>query len=169
MAYRTYVNGVQIFGNDDHYPEWIGFVRSQGLAVDGDDCYRGEITDVMGAIEACESIVMRIEDERRAERERLAVEKDEDPEIQQLLEARATSQFDLTEIYARVLAQKDAKYGLSLFDRLLNVTRNGYMFVPYALYRACGEHVEFDDGARMRKRLNVLRLKPGHTIPVWAG
>ena len=34
MSYRTYVEGVQIFGNNEGYNEWIEFIRSQGIKID---------------------------------------------------------------------------------------------------------------------------------------
>ena len=31
MSYRTRINGNQIFGNNEWHPEWIEFVKSQGI------------------------------------------------------------------------------------------------------------------------------------------
>lgn len=50
MSYRTKVNGVQIFGNNEIYPEWIEFVISQGIEIKEDGIYRGETTDLQGRI-----------------------------------------------------------------------------------------------------------------------
>ena len=33
MSYRTYVNDVQVFGNDEYYSEWIEFIKAQGIDV----------------------------------------------------------------------------------------------------------------------------------------
>jgi hypothetical protein len=41
MSYRTKVNGVQVFGNNESYPEWIEFIRSQKIDVDDEKCYKG--------------------------------------------------------------------------------------------------------------------------------
>ena len=40
MSYRTTVNGMQIFGNNETYPEWDEFIRSQGIAIGEDGDYR---------------------------------------------------------------------------------------------------------------------------------
>ena len=47
MAYRTRVNGVQIFGNNEYYEEWAEFLKSKGIEIDEDGCYDGEIDDVL--------------------------------------------------------------------------------------------------------------------------
>ncbi len=51
MSYRTYVNGVQIFGNNDSYDEWFEFLRKEGVKIGSDGEYDGYITDVDGALE----------------------------------------------------------------------------------------------------------------------
>ena len=56
MAYRTHVNDVQVFGNNETHPEWIEFIKSQGIAVDEDDMYDGVITDFMAALSVANSI-----------------------------------------------------------------------------------------------------------------
>lgn len=33
MSYRTYVNDVQVFGNDEYYSELIEFIKAQGIDV----------------------------------------------------------------------------------------------------------------------------------------
>jgi hypothetical protein len=56
MSYRTYVNGFQIFGNNDCYQEWIDFIKSQGITVDEENNYKGDIRDFMGALVCIENI-----------------------------------------------------------------------------------------------------------------
>ena len=38
MSYRTSVNGVQIFGNNEYYKEWTDFLKSKGIEIDEDGC-----------------------------------------------------------------------------------------------------------------------------------
>ena len=40
MSYRTYVNDTQIFGNHEHYPEWINYIKSKGIEVGENDSYK---------------------------------------------------------------------------------------------------------------------------------
>ena len=49
MSYCTYINGTQIFGNNEYYPEWIEFIRKQGIEVDEEGGYDG--TDNQKAID----------------------------------------------------------------------------------------------------------------------
>ena len=45
MAYRTYINGTQVFGNNEYYPEWIKYLKSKGITIGEEDEYDGEIDD----------------------------------------------------------------------------------------------------------------------------
>lgn len=169
MAYRTYVNGVQIFGNNNRYEQWENFIRSQGIEINHDGLYRGEINDFMAAIEACEQIVMSIDEERVKRRQNITVNPDPDPEFQAMLLQETTSQFDLTEIPARIKKRDGTPAAIGLFDNLLSIVWNGCMFVPYTLYLACKEHLEPDLENRKVGHINTFRIKPGHHIEVWAG
>lgn len=33
MSYRIYVNDTQLFGNNESYPEWDDYVKSQGIEI----------------------------------------------------------------------------------------------------------------------------------------
>ena len=33
MAYRIYINDIQLCGNNEYYPEWITYIRSKGINV----------------------------------------------------------------------------------------------------------------------------------------
>ena len=65
MSYRTYINNTQVFGNGESYPEWIKYVESKGITVGEEGDYEGELDDFMEALDVIESIVMRLESERR--------------------------------------------------------------------------------------------------------
>ena len=65
MSYRTYINDIQVFGNNEYYPEWIEYLEKQGIEIGVDGDYEGEITNFMEALDVVESIVVRLESERR--------------------------------------------------------------------------------------------------------
>lgn len=64
MSYRTTINGSQLFGNNEFYGEWIDYIKSQGIKIDGNGNYKGEITDFMSALTVIENITMRLHHER---------------------------------------------------------------------------------------------------------
>ena len=45
MSYRTTIEDFQIFGNNETYPEWLEFIKSQGITIDEEGNYSGEIHD----------------------------------------------------------------------------------------------------------------------------
>lgn len=169
MSYRTTVNGVQIFGNNECHPEWLDFVRSQGVDVDAENQYDGVIRDVMGAIETCERIVLRIDDERRATRESLLAVATSD-DARERAERRYPDVFDLREM-RRVVDRADEPgeppLAPRLLDELLDVVEDGYLFIPLALLRACEPDVVRDTGHPTR--LNAYRVRDGHEIAVHGG
>ena len=162
VSYRTYINGTQIFGNNEYYPEWIEFIKSQGIEVDEDDgFYNGEITDFMGALETIEKIVMRLEREFQ-ERKKLASRlSDKNKPISSL--------FDFSNI-AKELEEQDEQcsFNDSLFDKLLYYTRNGYAFMPYSFYMACIDKLETSDD-KTKGHFHCYKLKDGEKINVSAG
>lgn len=56
MSYRTRINGVQIFGNNEYYQEWIDFIRSEGIKDDEDGLYDGYIENLQGMFNAIDII-----------------------------------------------------------------------------------------------------------------
>ena len=111
MSQRTYVNDVQIFGNNEYYPEWIEFIKTQGIDVDEDGNYEGEITDFMAGLECVESIVLRMEKERQDQIKELSNKSSN---------FHKSSLFDLTNIYQESInaLEENDEYEISLFDRL---------------------------------------------------
>ena len=57
MSYRTFINGIQIFSNDDYFPEWIEFIKIQKIEINKDGSYEGEITNIQGMFETLDKIV----------------------------------------------------------------------------------------------------------------
>lgn len=127
MSYRTYINNTQVFGNNECYPEWITYMESKGITVGVDGDYDGEIDDFMEALDVIEAIVIRLETERR--------ERKKNGE-----EFFSQSIFNLGNIYDDVVEHPAEE---SLLDKEFYYLKNGYMFMPYAFYKACENIIEY--------------------------
>lgn len=176
MSYRTRINDVQIFGNNETYPEWDEFIKSQGIAIDEEGCYDGEIHDFHAMIATIESIVTRLMSERRAdwEKEKHAVEKllAENPENPWAVRRKS----DLTRSYLDFSAfEKDLEgdYRNPLLDVLFQIATETYAFFPYAAYLACRDQVELKDAAYepdgRTMRIRNYAFRPGMSAHVHAG
>ena len=64
MSYRTYINGTQVFGNNDFYQEWTDFLQSKGIEIDEDGLYDGYIDDLQGMFNVIDRITQKLIDER---------------------------------------------------------------------------------------------------------
>ena len=153
MAYRTYINDIQVFGNDEYYPEWIEYIKSKGIIIGVDGDYDGEIDDFMEALDVIESIVMNIETERKSRKNN---------GIKYLNQ----SIFDLGIIYDGVVENPTEE---SLLDEEIRFIKNGYMFMPYAFLKACEDVVEYKGHSLKGKHKNIFKLKDGCKIKVSAG
>lgn len=164
MSYRTYVNGVQVFGNNEHYPEWLDFIREQGIEIGEENQYEGHITDFMGAMETVENIVLRIEKEILENRMSLC---GHGTKAALLAEKRYPSLFDLTGIKRKLEdTAGDPGYRPRLFDELYDRIDNGYLFMPIMLYDACKDLLDLD--LAHPDRFRAYKLKPGEKIHVKA-
>lgn len=177
MSFRTMINGVQIFGNNETYPEWEHFIQLNGIEIDEDGCYDGEITDFMDALECIEEIVMRLEKERQIEIEELRKKEKDNPTDQEYYNEflhkptsrfYKTSLFDLYSIYLETVntIQLNDDYEESLFDRLLNVIENNYCFLPYQFYLACKNVLIKTSSFSTSKHFHCFQVAPGKTIHV---
>lgn len=160
MSYRTYVEGVQIFGNNECYPEWIEFVKSQGITVDEEGCYSGEIKDFMGALSVIETIVLR----KNKEREEFKMEYNGNMAGKPIL-----SLFDFTNT-PNVLERQSPndRYNNSLLDELMTIIDTSYAFMPYAFYLACEDKLEPDKVFSTEGHFYCYKLKEGLTLDVEA-
>ncbi len=174
MSYRTTVNDVQIFGNNEYYPEWIEFIQSQNIKINDDGCYDGEITDVMGAIEAIEKIILRLEKERRDEiaKFKKTWEKVEKKEINDIY-TKPSSLFDMSIEYDNLMEQEikfpHDDYNTSLTDRMIELRKNGYIFMSCLFIDACEDMIEKDRHFSVPKHFNCYKIKDGCKIRVHAG
>ena len=163
MSDRTYINGTQVFGNNEGYPEWFEFIESQGIEIDEGGNYEGEIKDFMQALVVIENIVLRLS-------------KEKDERNQKFLETglvdeagRFKSLFDWSNIPKKIENQDaNDRFRTSLFDSLLEVIRDSYAFMPYQFYKACEDLLEHDKCFSTDGHFDCYKLKEGMTIKVSA-
>ena len=168
MGYRTYIEDVQIFGNNECYELWIDFLKSQGIEVDKDDCYDGYITDVMGALETIEKIVLQLE-EKRQEELKLYEKTFDKSEYSDLW---PKSIFDFTDKYAllkeQATAKCDHKHDKSLTDMMIGIRKNGYIFMSCEFLEACKDKIVQDTSWSVPGHFNCYKLKENCKIHVRA-
>lgn len=181
MSYRTTVNGVQIFGNNETYPEWDEFIRSQGMSIGDEGEYDGEITDFYGAVTTIEKIVRGLMDERKAdwEKEKYRIEQvlKNDPGNHWATDRKANltrSYFDFSGFEKYLYG--DGTYREAHLDILFQIVQESYAFYPYTFYLACRDQLDLKDplketitepGGCIRIRNYVF--KPGMSAHVHAG
>ncbi|MBQ8234513.1 MAG: hypothetical protein IJZ36_02895, partial [Bacilli bacterium] len=130
MSYRTKVNGFEIFGNNECYKEWLEYIQNQGIVVKEDGSYKGELIDFMGALVVIEHITLRLNKQRELVNSKSNLYK-------------SKNLFDWSDIPSKLEEQdKEDKYGISLFDKLMEIVNNGYAFLPYTFYLACEDKLE---------------------------
>lgn len=157
MGYRTYINGTQVFGNHERYPEWIAFIQSQGITVNENGEYKGEITDFMGALAVVEQITLRIEKERALARE-------------QGQTYGTKSIFDWTHVPADMEHEDISnKFHTSLCDKLFDIVNNGYAFMPLALYYACADKLDAIQPFTVNGHCECFKVKDGESLKVEGG
>lgn len=175
MSYRTYVNDVQIFGNN-YYPDpWLEFISNQGIEIDYEGCYSGEVRDFNAMMEACEECVkqsVKSWNIRRMEMLKYVEESlKADPKNELALRKKAefkSRAFDFSDI-------EDAVWGRdryeTLFDALYETVENNTIFAPLLLYHAC-EKLLIPDMPYKKPfepvRIRRYKLKPGKSIKVQA-
>ena len=151
MSYRTRVNGVQIFGNNEYCKEWVEFLQSKGVEVDEDGCYDGEIDDVMGMFEVIDKITKRLIRERHEEVE------------------RGVFIYELTDFSKSYFL--DDETSRWAFNK--HIIKNGYCFLPYQVYKAVEDVIENTDEQYKKDGVDwcfyTYKLKSGEKIRVHAG
>lgn len=177
MSYRTRVNDVQIFGNNETYPEWDDFIRSQGIEIGEEGDYDGYISDFYGAVTAVEAIVKRLMDERKAdwEKEKYHIEKllSQDPSNSWAADRKTNltrSYLDFSGFEKYIYG--DHTYREPILDALFQIVSESYTFYPYVLYDACRDQLELQDPMKEPDgniRIRNYAFKPGMSAHVHAG
>lgn len=175
MSYRISVNGVQLFGNNASYPEWDGYIRSQGITPDGDGCYEGELSDFHAGVLALEATVKRLMSERKADASsrmsrvlKVLAENPDNDAAKRAAAELGQSYLDFSE-YEHWIDERIQ----TVFDVCWEIATMGYAFMPFAFWMACRDMLEPDepefeppDGPlRVRK----FRFKPGMKARIKAG
>ncbi len=157
MAYRTKVNGVQIFGNNDYYEEWAGFLKSKGIEIDEDGCYDGEIDDVMEMFEVIDKITKTLIEERH---------KDVENGIKDFNNEPLREMTDLSKSM-----WLDNKTPILMFNE--QMIKNAYCFLPYQVYLAVQDKIEKTNECYIKDGIDwafcTYKLKEGEKIKVHAG
>lgn len=167
MSYRTYINDVQIFGNNEWYPEWIDFLKDQGIEVDEEGCYEDEITDVMGVFVTVDKIVRRLQKERH---EWVLQQSPKEVEYFKKQNKEFFINRELTDLTGSMWLHE----GTPWLEFNMQMIKNGYCFLPYQVFKAIEDKIEPDttrtdckiDGVDWWNRCYKLRL--GETISVSA-
>lgn len=140
MSYRTYVESAQIFGNNEYYDKWINFIIKEGIKVDEDGCYDGYISDIQGAVEVIEEIILDMAKEKN--------------------DMKLGNIFDFTGIYnEEVEARNNNDYSMDLTYSLKYIMDNGYIFMSNNFIKACGNKVKsYYDFGDSKKRNKYYKL-----------
>lgn len=180
MSYRTMIEDVQIFGNNESYPEWIAFLEQEGITIDDKGHYDGKIYDFMSMLEVLETIVFRLEKERQERIQTLQKQEQQaKPDRKAYFEERLhnpdspyylCSIFDFQKNYRNALHDKQDKdpFGPSLFDELSDIIKNSYCFLPYQAFIACRAKLELCDPFSTSAHFCCYQLKPNKYIRVKA-
>ena len=157
MSYRTRINEVQIFGNNDYFNELADFLKSKGIDIDEDGCYDGEIDDVMGMFETIDKITKRLIKEQHEK-----------------VEKRVT---DLRGNPTKELADLSNSMWLSdntpvlMFNQ--QIIENAYCFLPYQVYKAVEDIIEQVPSRYEKDDVDwafcTYKIKDGEKIHVYAG
>lgn len=158
MSYRTRVNGTQIFGNNEYYEKWADFIKSQGIEIDEDGIYDGDIEDLQGMFNVIDTITRELINERH----------------NQVVEG------DLTWDGKPYRELTDLSESMWLTDRTpllmynIQMVDHAYCFLPYQVFKAVEDIIEksdvpyiSDDGKEWY--CCSYKLKEGKKIHVHAG
>lgn len=130
MSYRTYIDEEQIFGNNDYFKEWEEFIKSQGIEIDEEGCYSGDITDVQGLFETIDKITRNMIKEFHAKVE--SGEKN----------WKAEPYKELTDLSDSMWLNDDTP--ILMFNN--QIIQEHYVFLPYQAYLILKDKIEHTDG-----------------------
>ena len=169
MAYRTKVNGVEVFGDNNYPYGWIDFIKSQGIEVDEEGRYEGNIKDIEGAIDVIEKSIMLREEEAReraaecgARLRRMGCEEEKiDPLV--IMTLGNKSIFD----FRYVFDNKKEHPKKNLTFELMDLYKHAYIFDSCHFIEACGNSIKWIWMAEKEDMGYIL--KPGKTVHICAG
>lgn len=157
MSYRTRINGIQIFGNNEYYTEWADFLTSKGIKIDEDGCYDGEIDDVMGMFETIDKIVKSL------------IKKQHEKVEKGVTDFRGNPVKELADLSDSMWLSDNTP--VLRFNQYM--IEHAYCFLPYQVYKAVEDLIETvpcryeKDGVDWT--FSTYKIKEGKTIKVYAG
>ena len=156
MSYRTYINDIQIFGNNDYYPEWSEFIKSRGIIEDEEGCYEGEIDDVQGMFEVIDKITKRLIKEQHEKVEKGETNFKGEP-LRELADLSGSMWLD-------------DKTPVLMFNK--QMIENAYCFLPYQVFHVIEDKIEQVNEIYEKDGVEWIfltyKLKEGETIKVRA-
>ena len=156
MSYRTRINGIQIFGNNEYYQEWIDFIRSEGIEVDEEDLYDGYIENLQGMFNVIDIITRGLINDRHNQ------------VIAGELTWEGKPYRELTDLSESMWLNDRTP----LFTFNIQMIEHAYCFLPYQLFKAVEDIIEecgHDDPGAVMLGYIRYRLKDGKRIHVNAG
>lgn len=157
MSYRVSVENTQIFGNNESYDLWDEFVKSQGIEIDEDGCYDGEITDIQGMFAVIDKITRKIINDRHEEILRGETNYEGEPLK------------EITDLSGSMWLKDN--YPLLMFNQ--QMIENAYCFLPYQVYKAVENKIERTKQIYTKDGVDWIcctyKVKDGETINVHAG
>lgn len=157
MAYRTRVNGIQIFGNNDYYEEWADFLKSNGIEIDEDGCYDGEIDDVMEMFEVIDKITKSL------------IKKRHEDVVNGIKDFKNKPLREMTDLSESIWLNNETP--ILMFNK--QMIKNAYCFIPYQVYLAVQDKIEKTDERYIKDGIDwafcTYKLKEGEKIKVHAG
>ena len=157
MSYRTYINGTQIFGNNESYPEWFDFIKSKGIEVSEEGSYDGYITDLQGMFNVIDKITQNLINKRHEEV--LKGEKHWDGRPYR----------ELTDLSESMWLDDN----IPLLKYNMEMINHTYCFMPYQAYKAVENIIKLSDKPYISEDGKewyccTYKLKPGMMIHVEA-
>lgn len=156
MSYRTNVNRHQIFGNNEYYTEWADFLKSEGIEVDEEGLYDGDIDNLKGMFDVIDTITRGLINDRH----------------NQVLLGELTLEGkpykELTDLSDSMWLND--KTPLLMYN--IQMIEHAYCFLPYQVFKAVEdiiEECEHDDPGAVTLGYRCYRLKDGNKIHVSAG
>lgn len=129
MSYRTRINGVQIFGNNDCYQEWIDFLKSEGIEIDEDGCYDGYITNLQGMFNVIDTITRGLINDRHNQ------------VVMGELTWEGKPYKELTDLSESIWLNDETP--LLMYN--MQMIGNAYCFLPYQVFKAVENIIEKSD------------------------
>ena len=154
MAYRTRIEGAQVFGNNDYFQEYADFLETNGIKIDEDGMYDGYITDIKGLFDVIDKITRRLIAEQHERIEKGEKDWDDKP-LREMAD------------FSNSMWLNDETPVLVFNMRIME---DAYIFLPYQVYQAIKDKLEPADKPYVKDEMIWFgcsyKLKDGEQIHV---